>query len=161
MHVLLKRLGDRERYSVSLLTLVFLLAGCSRGRLPRLVEITGNDDMKFDVTSFQVKPGETVTVTMTNVGRMPKAGMAHNWVLLKKGTDAAKFAEAGEQHPQTEYIAPDHEPDVLAKTKLLGPGDSDSVTFAAPTQPGEYQYICTFPEHYPRGMRGVMTVVSK
>jgi azurin len=146
---------------VYLLAFVSLLAGCSRGTPPRLVEITGNDDMKFDVTSFQAKPGETVTVTLTNIGRLPKAGMAHDWVLLRKGTDAAKFAEAGERHPETEYIAPDQAARVLARTKLLGPGESESVTFTAPTEPGAYQYICTFPEHYPRGMRGVMTVISK
>jgi azurin len=47
---------------------------------------------------------------------------------------------------------------VLAKTKLLGPGDSDSVTFSAPAAPGNYTYLCTFPEHYAAGMKGVMTV---
>ncbi len=117
--------------------------------------------MKFDVTSFQVKPGESMTVTMTNIGRLPKAAMAHDWVLLKKGTDAAKFAEAGERHPESDYIAPDQSDHVLVRTRLLGPGESDSVTFTAANEPGSYEYICTFPEHYSRGMKGVMTVVPK
>jgi azurin len=161
MHLWWKRLQDRRACFVCLLAFVFLLAGCSRGTPSRQVEITGNDDMKFDVTSFQVKPGETVTLTLTNIGRLPKAGMAHDWVLLKKGTDAAKFAKAGQRHPENDYIAPDQGKHVLVRTKLLGPGESDSITFTAPTEPGAYQYICTFPDHYARGMKGVMTVVSK
>jgi len=48
---------------------------------------------------------------------------------------------------------------VLAKTELLGPGKSDSVTLTAPREPGSYDYVCTFPKHYASGMKGVMTVV--
>jgi azurin len=84
--------------------------------------------------------------------------MAHNWVLLAKEAYAPKFVEAGIPHPETGYIAFEQSFYVLAKTKMLGPGESDSVTFAAPREPGAYNYVCTFPEHYGGGMRGVMTV---
>jgi azurin len=159
--LLRKKRGCRKTRFVFLIALVCAVLGCSRSTSSKLVEITGNDDMKFDVTGFQVKPGQTVTVTMTNIGRLPKAAMAHDWVLLKKGTDAAKFAEAGERHPESDYIAPDQSDQVLVRTRLLGPGESDSVTFTAPNEPGSYEYVCTFPEHYPRGMKGVMTVIPK
>jgi azurin len=61
-------------------------------------------------------------------------------------------------HPERDYIAFEQEFYVLAKTKLLGPGESDSVTFTAPRVAGAYDYICTFPEHYAGGMKGVMNV---
>ncbi|HEX7517752.1 MAG TPA: plastocyanin/azurin family copper-binding protein [Chthoniobacterales bacterium] len=146
--------------AIALLAVAIAVAGCSRSRetAPKLVEITGNDEMKFDVTSFEVKPGQKVTVTLTNIGELPKEAMAHNWVLLEKGTDAAKLVAAGADHPETDYIPADQATHVLAKTKLVGPGDSDSITFTAPTAPGPYDYICSFPDHYAGGMKGVMTV---
>ena len=147
--------------TLALLALFFALIGCSRSVetvQPKLVEITGNDEMKFDVTSFEVKPGQKVTVTLTDIGELAKEAMAHNWVLLERGTDAAKLVAAGADHPETDYIPEDQATHVLVKTKLLGPGDSDSITFTAPTEPGPYEYICAFPDHYAGGMKGIMTV---
>ena len=46
---------------------------------------------------------------------------------------------------------------VIAKTKLVGAGESDTITFTAPAA-GVYDYICTFPAHVTVGMHGVMTV---
>ena len=147
--------------AIALLAIASLFAGCSRSpeiAQPKLIEITGNDEMKFDVTSFEVTPGQKVTVTLTNIGELPKDAMAHNWVLLEKGTDAGKLVAAGADHPETDYIPTDQAGHVLVKTKLLGPLDSDSITFTAPTEPGPYEYICSFPDHYTGGMKGIMTV---
>jgi azurin len=148
------------RFAIVLVAVAIALASCSQGREHKLVRITGNDEMKFDLARFEVRPGQKVTLTLTNAGELPREAMAHNWVLLKKGTDAARLAGAGVQHPKTGYIPEDQVSQVLAKTRLLGPGDSDSITFTAPTEPGPYDYICTFPDHYAGGMKGVMTVTS-
>src|SRR6185369_1094748 len=53
----------------------------------KTVEITGDDTMKFSVTAITAKPGEAVHIKLTNKGTMPKMAAAHNFVLLKKGTD--------------------------------------------------------------------------
>jgi azurin len=141
------------------LAAVFALFGCSRHVAPpKIIEITGDDFMKFSVMSFEVKPGQKVTVRLKNIGELPKEAMAHNWVLLAKEASTPKFVELGTPHPERDYIAYEEEFYVLAKTKLLGPGESDSVTFTAPGVPGAYDYVCTFPEHYAGGMKGVMTV---
>ena len=47
---------------------------------------------------------------------------------------------------------------VLAATKLLGPKERDTVTFTAPTAPGRYEFVCSFPGHLQVGMRGVLIV---
>ena len=47
---------------------------------------------------------------------------------------------------------------MLAHSKLLGPGESETVTFNAPFVPGEYLYLCSFPGHYAQGTKGIMTV---
>ncbi len=121
------------------------------------ITISGNDQMKYDVTAFDVVPEQKVTLTITNVGKLPKVAMAHNFVLLKPGTDVAAFAMAGMSHAADDYIAPEMADKVIAHTKMAGPGESQSVTFTAPAA-GAYDYICTFPAHATVGMHGVMTV---
>lgn len=122
------------------------------------VEITGNDQMKFDVTKIEAQPRQKVTVTLKNIGTMPKVSMGHNFVLLAEGTNPDKFVEAGTPHMGKDYIAPELQKDVIANTKLLGPGESDTISFAAPRNPGTYVYICSFPGHYAIGMKGVLIV---
>ena len=113
--------------------------------------------MKYDVTAIEATAGQKISVTLTNAGAIPKTAMAHNFVLLKAGTDVTAFATAGMTHADSEYIAPELADKVIVKTKLLGPGESDTVTFAAPA-PGTYDYLCTFPGHVMTGMRGTLTV---
>ena len=141
------------------IALVIGLLGCSQDPgPPKIIEITGDDFMKFNITSFEVKPRQRVTVHLKNIGELPKEALAHNWVLLAKEALAPKFIEAGAARPEKDYIAFEQEFYVLAKTRMLGPGESDSVTFTAPAVPGAYEFVCTFPEHYAGGMKGVMTV---
>ena len=145
--------------TIILLAFASAFLGCSRNVAPpKVVEITGDDFMKFNVTSFEAKPGQSMTVRLKNVGELPKEAVAHNWVLLAKAAYAPRFIEAGTSHPERDYIAFEQEFYVLAKTRMLGPGESDSVTFMASRAPGGYEYVCTFPEHYVGGMKGVMTV---
>ena len=122
------------------------------------VEITGNDQMKFDVVAIDAKPGQKITVTFKNAGTMPKVSMGHNFVLLAQDMDPNKFVEAGTPHMGKEFIAPELANKVIAHTKLLGPGEADTITFAAPRTTGAYHYICSFPGHCTIGMRGVLTV---
>ncbi|MFV0337694.1 MAG: plastocyanin/azurin family copper-binding protein [Chthoniobacterales bacterium] len=122
------------------------------------VEITANDQMKFDLATIEVQPGQEVKLTLKNIGKLPKQAMGHNWMLLKADTDVAKFVTTGMTHAATEYIAPEFKDQVLAYTKLLGPDESDTITFTAPTEPGTYPFICSFPAHYLAGMKGELIV---
>ncbi len=133
-------------------------AAAGTAATPRLVEITGNDTMKFSVTSIAAKPGEYLTVVLTNTGSMPVTAMAHDWVLLKQGVDAAAFDTAGITDKDTDYIAPALENEIIAKIGLLGPRKSGQVTFQVPTAPGDYTFLCTFPAHFQAGMHGTLTV---
>lgn len=140
--------------------MLFSIASCSHApeAPPKTVQITGNDKMHYDVTSFEVKPGQKVTVTLTNIGKTPKKAMAHDFTLLKQGTDVRRFLDEGSTHAAQDYIAPDFANAVIAHTKLLGPGESDTITFTAPYIAGDYVYLCDFPAHYAAGMHGIMTV---
>jgi azurin len=121
-------------------------------------EISANDQMKFDVTALEAKAGQTIAVTLKNIGTMPKVSMGHNFVLLDKNVDPAKFVEASQTQMANEFIAPEMKNKVLAHTKLLGPGESDTIVFTVPRIPGPYTFICSFPGHYAIGMKGVLTV---
>ena len=143
--------------------LLFSLAGCSRApeAPPKEVTIQADDKMRYDVTAFEVKPGQKVSVTLKNVGTTPKFSMGHNFVVLDRtinpGNVQASFLDKASTEASHDYVPPDAK-EVLAHTKLLGPGESETVTFNAPYIPGEYLYLCSFPGHYSQGTKGFMTV---
>ncbi|MSU69244.1 MAG: autotransporter outer membrane beta-barrel domain-containing protein [Opitutaceae bacterium] len=145
-----------------------LFAGCSKPESapaagpaaagPRTIAIQAGDTMKYDVTSIEAKPGETLRVVLTNTGSLPKDAMGHNWILLKSGSDSAAFATAAQVAKATNYVPDALKGQILAQIELLGPKQSGEVTFTAPTAPGEYPYLCSFPAHFQVGMKGVLVV---
>lgn len=124
----------------------------------RAVEITASDAMKFSLTEIRAKPGEALAVTLTNQGTMPKFSMGHNWVLLAAGVDLNEFSGETAQAAKTDYVPASYKDRVLAATKLLGPKESDTVVFNAPTKPGRYPFLCSFPGHFQVGMKGDLII---
>ena len=120
------------------------------------VNLTANDAMKFNTAEIKIASGRTVKLTLKHVGKMPAEMMGHNFVLLAQGTDVAAFSAAGVTAKDTDYIAAAMKDKVLAQTKLIGGGASDSIEFAAPA-PGTYDFLCTFPGHSAI-MRGKLVV---
>ena len=98
------------------------------------ITVTGNDTMQFDLKSFEVKAGETVELTFKNVGKIPKIAMGHNLVVLKKGISAVAFGQKamGAGANATNALPESVKGDAIAFTKLLGPDESESITFTAP-----------------------------
>ncbi|MBT7650917.1 MAG: Azurin [Opitutae bacterium] len=123
------------------------------------VSISGNDLMQFSLKEFEVKAGEEVELEFKNAGSLPKIAMGHNLVILKEGVSAIAFGgKAMQAGANATNALPDSvKGDVLAFTKLLGPGETEVVKFTAPKKPGIHQFVCTFPGHYAM-MRGVMVV---
>ncbi|MBE2204980.1 MAG: azurin [Chthoniobacterales bacterium] len=147
---------------VAALAVAALFTSCSDNSAPvgepKVVEIHASDNMKFDVTEIQVKPGQPVKVTLKNIGTMPKESMGHNFVVLTTGVDMTEFLTAAATQARNAYVPPQFASKVLAHTKLLGPGESDTVTFTAPKTPGKYDFLCSFPGHAPAGMKGFLIV---
>jgi azurin len=47
--------------------------------------------------------------------------------------------------------------DILWSSKLIDHGKEQVIEFTAPTKPGDYPYVCTFPGHHML-MRGMLHV---
>ena len=118
--------------------------------------------MQFNTKTVEVTAGEKVSLTFKHIGQLPKAAMGHNVVVLKAGTAVPAFATKAMQAAATEYIPQDEESKklIVANTKLLGGGESQTITFTAPAEAGDYPYICTFPGHFAL-MQGVLKVKAK
>lgn len=124
----------------------------------RTVEVQVGDTMKYSVATITAKPGERLRLVLKDVGKMPKAAMAHNFVLLRKGADPKRFVDLSASARDNEFVAPALKDQVLASTGLVGPGETKEVTFEAPAEPGTYTFVCTFPGHFALGMKGTLTV---
>jgi azurin len=124
----------------------------------RTIELTGDDTMKYDVTSIHARPGERLHVVLRSAGTAPKVVMAHNFVLLKAGVKPEDFATAAMNARETDFIPPAMQEKVIVAKGLVGPGETVDVTFTAPMKPGTYTYLCSFPGHYMVGMKGELVV---
>lgn len=124
----------------------------------KTIEMKGTDNLKFSVEEIKVKPGQEITIKLTTVSDLPKQAMAHNVVVLKAEADASAVANASARASENEYIAPDMTDQIIAYTGMAGGGETVEVTFRAPEESGEYEYICTFPGHYAGGMKGTLVV---
>lgn len=148
------------------LALVALLNSCSdKPGAPsapageaKTVEIHASDNMKFDLTEIEAKPGQAIKIVLKNVGTMPKESMGHNFVVLASGVDMNEFLMAASTQARNNYVPPQFAAKVLAHTRLLGPGETDTITFTAPTTAGAYDFLCSFPGHAPAGMKGKLNV---
>lgn len=123
------------------------------------ITIAGNDAMQFDVKSFEANVQQSLRLTFKNIGSMPKIAMGHNLVILKKDISAITFGQKvlASGGSATNPLPKSLLGDVIASTRLLGPGESEVVIFKAPNETGEYEYVCTFPGHFAM-MRGKMIV---
>ena len=88
---------------------------------------------------------QVVTLTLNHNGRFPAISMGHNFVLIKKDVDVNEYGLRAAGARDSDYIPEGN--NEIAYTKMLGGGESDTITFDAP-EPGKYVFICSFPGHY-------------
>jgi azurin len=112
----------------------------------RLIEITGDDTMKFNVTEIRAAGREAGRLAQEHrehpCPRWRTLGIAESDERCRCG---ALCAAAATKPP--EYLPADTST-VLAHTKMVGSGESDHVKVTVPTEPGAYPYVCTFPGHF-------------
>ncbi|SFT13311.1 plastocyanin/azurin family copper-binding protein [Sphingobacterium wenxiniae] len=127
-------------------TPVETVPGIENVELSNTIAVEGNDQMKFDKELLRVKAGETVELTLKNVGSLPKESMGHNFVILKPGVDVPTFGSEAVAAVDNDYIPKSSLSSIVAHTKLLGPGEEDKITFTL--EKGVYPFLCSFPGHF-------------
>jgi azurin len=111
------------------------------------VSVEGSDAMSYNTKTIATAGCKDVKLTLKHSGKLPKAAMGHNIVIttdadMKKAVDTAMKAGP----------AKDYSPGaagVIVATKLLGGGESDTVTFSTDKlkKGTKYKFFCTFPGH--------------
>ncbi|MBL9185883.1 MAG: hypothetical protein JNK23_00250 [Opitutaceae bacterium] len=107
------------------------------------------EEMRFDAPRIVVQAGRPFEIVFENPDVMP-----HNLVVVKPGSRAKVSTEAM-------TLAPEHtdrqgrawvpeSTDVIAATKLIEPGRSETlkITANAIRTEGVYEFVCTFPGHW-------------
>lgn len=133
-------------------------AAAKKAGAARTIEIVGTDTLKFQPATLRAKPGETIRVVLKVNSMMPKAAMAHNFVLLTLKADVNAFVQAAARARATDYIPAANKADIIAHTGLAGAKETVEVTFTAPKEAGTYTFVCSFPAHFQGGMKGQLIV---
>ncbi len=125
----------------------------------RVVRIhTVEEEMRYDTPYFAVEAGRPVQIVLQNEDLMP-----HNLVVVisEKGALQEVAQQGLVLGPNPGFQGKPYVPKsdkVLFATGMVQSMRQERLTFTAPSQPGEYPYVCTFPRHWMR-MYGVMVVV--
>jgi putative heme-binding domain-containing protein len=115
------------------------------------------DQMLYDKDRIVVRAGKPVEIVFENTDLMP-----HNLVVTQPGAleEVGTMAEAQATQPgaaERHYVPASKK--ILLKSRLLQPRDVQKLSFTAPSTPGVYPYVCTYPGHW-RRMYGAMYVVA-
>ncbi|MEP6896742.1 MAG: cupredoxin domain-containing protein [Chloroflexota bacterium] len=119
-----------------------MLTSCGGGAGPSKTINVEFAEFHFTPDSFTVPAGAEITVNANNTG-----AVVHSFVIMKLGTSVG------------EDFGPEDEPNIFWQTEIQ-PGSKTTVTFTAPTTPGDYQVICRTQGHYVAGMIAKLTVVA-
>ena len=124
----------------------------------RVVRIhTVEEEMRYDIPYFAVEAGRPVQVVLKNEDLMP-----HNLVVTTPGALQVVAQEGTLVGPNPGFEGKPYvpkRPEVLYATGMVQSRQQERLTFTAPSEVGEYPFVCTFPRHWMR-MYGVMIVVK-
>lgn len=124
--------------------------GVSKWRVNTLVE-----QLRYDVKEMTVKVGQKMFIEFNNPDALP-----HNLVITKPGT-ATEVANAaiamGAEGFAAQFIP--ESSDIVAHTDMIDGQSSADLEFRVPNEPGDYEFVCTFPGHA-LIMRGILKVTN-
>lgn len=121
----------------------------------RTINLRAATGLQFEQRELRAVAGEYLALVFENPDDMP-----HNWVLTEIGTADAVASLADRMIAQPDAFARHYVPestDILCHSRLMLPHTRTTLYFNAPTKPGRYPYLCTFPGHT-QIMRGVLVV---
>ncbi|WP_104038378.1 azurin [Vibrio jasicida] len=139
--------------SLRLIAATFALVGMSFGAQASAeceVSIDANDMMQFSTKTLSVPATcKEVKLTLNHTGKMPAQSMGHNVVIADTANLQAVGTEGMSAGLENNYVKPNDDR-VYAFTKVIGGGESTSITFSTEkmTPGGDYSFFCSFPGHW-------------
>lgn len=115
---------------------------------------SAGSDSKFDKEQLEAPAGSKITLTFRNNATADTQKL-FNWVLVQPNKQLQVVNDGLMEGEANGYIKP-NDSNVIAATKLLKPGESETITFDAPPA-GSYPFISTFPGFYTR-MNGTLII---
>lgn len=131
-----------RRLLLTLLLLLPLLTACGGANAAKTNHRITLTDFAYTPNQLTVPAGKEITLDAANTG-----AVIHNFIIMNLGTSAG-----------TEWSAED-EANVYWKLEMPA-GGSTTATFTAPSEPGDYEVICSTPGHLQAGMVGKLIVVA-
>jgi uncharacterized cupredoxin-like copper-binding protein len=131
----------RKILFVLMFVVLFGISACGGGGASSTINLTMTDFM-FSPDTFVVPAGKEITLNVTNIG-----AVVHDFVIFKLG------ASVGDK------FGPEDTPNIYWEVKVSS-GETKSMTFTAPAEPGDYYVTCGIPGHHEAGMNGKLTVVA-
>ncbi|MEM9529473.1 MAG: azurin [Pseudomonadota bacterium] len=122
-------------------------------------DVEVGDTLAYNVDAINVGADcAEVTINLKHTGNLPAAAMGHNWVLTKTG-DLDAVATAGMSTGLAGNYLPADDARVLAASKIIGGGESTTLTFSTEgLSAGEaYSFFCSFPGHW-SVMKGTFSI---
>jgi len=116
------------------------------GKIDKKLSLGTIPGLKYDVNELVVDKNSKIELTLNN-----NDDMLHNIVITKTGADTpTKVGELalnlGLDGADLNYVP--NSDLVLFHTGIVGPESSEKIYFEAPSTPGTYWIVCTFPGHY-------------
>lgn len=130
------------------LLIVFLLAtlalsACGGQNQPSTEIQVDMTDFAFTPNQYMVPVGQEITLHVQHDGTVE-----HDFIIMKYDTTVG------------EHFDKEDQPNIYWQLKVQ-PGQTETVTFTAPSQPGTYQIVCGMAGHVEAGMVGKLEVVAQ
>jgi azurin len=125
------------------------------------IDLVGDDMMKFDKATISVSAScPEITMKLRHSGKLPAQAMGHNVVISPTAQFMAAAQDGMKAGLPNDYVTPG-DPRVVAFTKVIGGGETTSMTFpgSALTAGEAYTFYCSFPGHWAI-MKGDLVVVK-
>ena len=115
------------------------------------------EQMRYDVARIIVEAGKPFQIIFENADMMP-----HNVAIVEPGARQEIGAKADAMPAVPDRRGRLFVPDdrrILAATAMVEPGRTERLRLIAPRRPGNYEYVCTYPDHW-KTMYGKLVVVE-
>ncbi|MEF3272965.1 MAG: cupredoxin domain-containing protein [Chloroflexus sp.] len=127
---------------LTLMLVMLPLPACSRRQAPATEINLVMTDYLYKPNQLLVPPGQNIVLHLTNEG-----AVEHEFVIMKYGTTVGQsFGSEDEENIYWEIE--------------MKPGETVTVTFTSPEQPGTYQFVCGIEGHFTAGMAGTLQVAT-